>query len=127
MELRYVLPAASAAHGLCLLLGLKLGKRHMAIDNVTYNFLPVDREQDLGNRLVLVDTVVQTGTHLSGAVEKAKEDGRLVEGAVFIAVNDQLANPEKRRSMIDEWWEQKRLVYCFKLSKLTPRQGSGSR
>lgn len=111
---------SAAAHGLALLLGLKRGRRHVAMDNETFNFLPPDPTPDMGKRLVLVDTVTQSGRHLATACQKARQAGREIEGAIFIAINDKLCNPEERLSITDDMQREKKLLYCFKLSSLQP-------
>ena len=105
------------AHGLALLLSLKLGKRQGAMDNVTLNFLP----EDLGQNLVLIDVVVQSGRHLGEAIEKLEKDGRRFRGAIFIMMNDRLEKPSDRRSVVDELVAGDQLIHCFKLSEFLPK------
>ena len=112
---------SSGAHGLALLLGLKLGKRHLAMDNVTLNFLPEKVGDDLGRNLVLIDMVVQSGRHLGEAKERLERDGRRFRGAIFVVMNDCLLKPADRRSIIDELISSDQLIHCFRLSEFLPR------
>ena len=109
---------SSSTQALAILLGLKLDKAVLASDNRTLNFLPRDWQTDLGNRIIFVDMVSQTGEHLAKAVERVETGGGIAVGAIFITINNMLKNPERKLAIVDEWHRQAKLIYCYNLSTL---------
>jgi hypothetical protein len=109
---------SAGGHGLAQLLALRMDKRLLAIDNRTHRFLPAKADPEWGHHLVLVDTVIQSGKHLEDSISQAKKDGREVKGAVFLARNDGLEDPDQDRGIVDRMQAKGQLLYCFALSTL---------
>lgn len=93
-------------------------KELLVADNETYNFLPRHPKPD--ERILLVDSGIQTGGHLDEVTARIKQMGAEVEGAVFFALNDLLPEDKKeRRSLtIASWIKERKLVYLYKFSDL---------
>lgn len=108
---------SAAALPLSSFLAWELRKNVVAIDNETYEFQPPEPP---GASYVFLDTVCQTGSHLLQSVNKASKLHKNAAGAIFITINDMMAEEQKRRrfQIIDDLRREGRLIYCYDISYL---------
>jgi len=92
------------------------------VDSETFNFLP--REAKPGERILLVDSIVQTGQHLEQVTEKIRQNGAEVVGTIVFCHNDMLLGDalKDKRPIVDSCIKQGKLVYLYKMSELYERR-----
>jgi hypothetical protein len=109
---------SAAASSLASHLGKRLGKKVFASDNDTLNFIPSNKAGRQGDFIVFVDVVVQSGSHLTRARQRAVDEGMTVSGAVSIARNDVLQPDVPHFPIIEDLQKEQKFIYCYDLSEL---------
>lgn len=99
------------------LLSTQLEKGLLAIDDKEFLSIPRNTAQP-GERILLVDSGIQTGRHLAEATKKAQDERAVIAGAVCICMNDLLPADKTRLPIIEDMLDRGSLIYLFEISDL---------
>jgi orotate phosphoribosyltransferase len=99
------------------LMSMRLGTELLAIDNVEFCFLPKDAPNP-GERILLVDSGLQTGRHLSEATKRIENARAIVAGVICISFNDFLPQNKTELNIVEHMIQRNNLRYLFQISDL---------
>ena len=94
-----------------------LRKELLAVDDQEFLFLPKDKVGP-AEKVLLLDSGIQTGSHLKEVINKIQSQRGIVVGALCICFNDLLPKEKSYLPIVDEMIEDGKVIYLYKISDL---------
>ena len=115
-EFNVVCSISASALPVATLISVETESELLVRDNETFEF--AFREPRSTDRIVVVDSMVQTGAHLLNAKTTIESSGATFVGAICVVENDMMPEGKNPIDLIKDLKEQGKMIYVYKMSEL---------
>jgi orotate phosphoribosyltransferase len=113
----YICSLSDSGLPLAIMLGSHFKKMLLEMDNITFSFAPYG--PDKNTRVLVVDSILQTGGHLLRAKERIEKEYNAKFAGCIVLVDNDMRPPERKRvDQVDSLMKDGQIVFLYEMSDL---------